>query len=297
MAQKLQGIIPALATPLQEDGHPDEAGLRQLVQFQIDNGVRGLFVCGSTGEGPMLADEDWRQAHIWAVREAAGRVPVLANVSEASTARALYRARQAADFGADAVVATLPYYYAHAGEEAKRFYLALADGSPLPVYIYNVPQRTQVPLTAEMLQELAQHPNIRGVKDSANDPILHFELIQSFRHTDFAVLNGSEFFLGASVLLGGDGGLLGICNVCPKLCVELYEAARRGDLEAVRRLQASLSDVTSLFFAKGGSPLAALKTALHLLGICQPYVSHPFLPASSEQKIAVQDILQRNGLL
>lgn len=297
MAEKLKGIIPALATPLLEDGTPDEEGLRRLVEFQIEGGVSGFFPCGSTGEGPMFREADWATVIRVVVEQVAGRVPVLAHVAEPSTARVIERAMMAADLGADAVVSTLPYYYVHAGEEARRFFTAVAEASPLPLFIYNVPQRTQVPLSAVMLEELSQHPNIHGVKDSANDPILHFDLIHRLANTDFTVLNGSEFYLGASVMMGGDGGLLGICNVAPKLCVELYEAAARGDIPAVRKLQPQVSDVTTVFFTKGGSALSALKMAMSMLGLCQPHATHPFIPTTPEQDGEIKVILERNGLV
>ncbi|MEN6401987.1 MAG: dihydrodipicolinate synthase family protein [Armatimonadia bacterium] len=297
MNGKLRGIIPALATPLLEDGKPDEAGLRKLVQLQLEGGVAGFFPCGSTGEGPMFPEEDWATVIRIVCEEAGGKVPVLAHVAEPGTERVIERAKRAVDLGADAVVSTLPYYYVHAGREAVRFFTAVADASPLPLFVYNVPQRTQVPLSADLLVELSEHPNILGVKDSAVDPILHFDLIHRLRNSDFTVLNGSEFFLGASVMMGGDGGLLGICNLIPKLCVELYEAAARGDIPAVRKLQPQVSDVTTVFFAKGGSALAALKKAMEMMGICQRWTSHPFLPTTPEGDEEIRGILERNGLL
>lgn len=297
MPEKLHGILPALATPLLEDGSPDEASLRKLVRHQLENGVAGFFPCGSTGEGPMLTDEAWRTVIGIVVSEVAGQVPVLANVADTGTARTIQRARQAAELGADAVVTTLPFYYVHAGQEARQFFTEVADNAPLPLFIYNVPQRTGFNLPADMLVELAGHPNIHGVKDSAVDPILHFELIDRLRTTDFTVLNGSEFFLGASVIMGGDGGLLGICNVCPKLCVELYEAAAQGDIPAVRRLQPIVSDITKIFFTQPGSALSGLKKAMEMLGLCGPWTSHPFVPTTAEQDTVIRNILERNGLL
>jgi 2-dehydro-3-deoxy-D-pentonate aldolase len=297
MPEKLRGIIPALATPVLEDGTPDEPSLRKLVRYQLEGGVSGFFVCGSTGEGPMLTDEGWRAVHSAVIDEVGGRVPILANVADTGTRRAIERAQQAADLGADAVVATLPFYYVHAGQEAVRFFTELADHSPLPLYIYNVPQRTGFSLPADMLVALADHPNIHGVKDSAVDPILHFELIDRLHSTDFTVLNGSEFFVGASVMMGGDGGLLGICNLCPKLCVDLYDAAVQGDIPAVRRIQPQVSDVTKVFFTTPGSAISALKKAMELLGLSGPWSSHPFTPTTPEQDASIRKILERNGLL
>jgi 2-dehydro-3-deoxy-D-pentonate aldolase len=297
MPEKLRGIIPALATPLLENGEPDEAGIRKLVEYQLDNGVVGFFPCGSTGEGPMLRDEDWRQVIGTVVSAVAGRAPILANVADTGTRRAIERAQTAAELGADAVVATLPFYYVHGGQEASRFFIELADHSPLPLYIYNVPQRTGFNLPADLLVQLSEHPNIHGVKDSAVDPILHFELIDRLRNTDFTVLNGCEFFIGASVMMGGDGGLLGICNLAPKLCTELYAAATQGDIPAVRRLQPMVSDLTKISFTEGGSALSALKKALEMLDLCGPWSSHPFTPTTMEQEATIRLILERNGLL
>lgn len=297
MPEKLRGILPALATPLLPDGSPDEESLRRLVNHQIDNGVVGFFPCGSTGEGPMLTDEAWRTVIGVVVSEVAGRVPVLANVADTGTARTIQRARQAAELGADAVVTTLPFYYVHAGQEARQFFTEVADNAPAPLFIYNVPQRTGYSLPADLLVELAEHPNIHGVKDSAVDPILHFELVDRLCTSDFTVLNGSEFFLGASVIMGGDGGLLGICNVCPKLCVELYEAAAMGDIPAVRRLQPIVSDITKIFFTQPGSPISGLKKAMEMLGLCGPRTSHPFVPTTPEQDTVIRGILDGNGLL
>jgi 4-hydroxy-tetrahydrodipicolinate synthase len=297
MDEKLRGIIPALATPLLEDGSPDEAGIRKLVRHQLEGGVCGFFPCGSTGEGPLLTDADWQAALTFVISEVNGAVPVLANVSDTGTKRTIERAKQAADMGADAAVATLPYYYVCGEEEARRFFVGVADESPVPLFIYNVPQRTGYNLPARLLVELSKHPNIKGVKDSAVDPILHFDLIHLLHNTEFTVLNGSEFFLGASVMMGGDGGLLGICNVAPALCVELYEAAAQGDIPAVRRLQPMVSDVTTIFFTKGGAPISALKKAMEMLGLCEAWAGEPFLPTTKTQDAEIRAILERNGLL
>jgi|LSQX01.2.fsa_nt_gb 4-hydroxy-tetrahydrodipicolinate synthase len=297
MDEKLRGIIPALATPLLEDGSPDEAGIRKLVRHQLEGGVCGFFPCGSTGEGPMLTEAHWRSALGWVISEVNGQVPILANISDTGTQRTVQRAQQAAELGADAAVATLPYYYVCKEDEARRFFVAVADQSPVPLFIYNVPQRTGFNLPAPLIAELSRHPNIKGVKDSAVDPILHFDLINLLHNTDFTVLNGSEFFVGASVMMGGDGGLLGICNVAPVLCVELYEAAAQGDIPAVRRLQPLVSDVTTIFFTKGGAPISALKKAMEMLGLCQGWTSAPFEPTTETQDGEIRTILERNGLL
>lgn len=296
---RLRGIIPALATPLTPDLEPDEAGFRRLVQYQLEGDVVGLFACSSTGEGPMLADEQWSRVLGWAIREANGQVPVLAHVTDVGVPRVLDRVRRAADLGADAVAAAAPYYYQHTDAEVLDFFVTIADRSPLPLFVYNIPQRVKTALTVEQLLELAPHPNIAGMKDSPANAVLHLELLRRVRerHLDFTVLNGTEAYLGASVMMGGDGGLLGVANLAPRLCVELYEAAARGDAAAVRELQSRLSDLTGVFTIPGGSFAGNLKAALEMLGLCGSTVLPPLSMPTDNTRAAIRALLQRHSLL
>lgn len=296
---RLRGILPALATPLTPDLEPDEAGLRRLVQYQLEAGVVGLFACSSTGEGPMLTDEQWSRVLGWAIREVEGRVPVLAHVTDVGVPRVLDRVRRAADLGAAAVAAAAPYYYQHTDAEVIDFFVTIADRSPLPLFVYNIPQRVKTALTVEQLLALAPHPNIVGMKDSAANAVLHLEVLRRVRERDldFTVLNGTEAYLGASVMMGGDGGLLGAANLAPRLCVELYEAAARGDIAAVRELQPRLSDLTGVFTLPGGSFAGNLKAALEMLGLCGSTVLPPLAPPTAETRAAVRALLQRHSLL
>ncbi len=299
MSMQLRGIIPALATPLTPDFTPDEAGLRRLVQYQLAGGVVGLFPCSSTGEGPMLRDEDWARVTAWAVQEAAGRATVLAHVTDVGLPRVLDRVRHAADLGADAVAAAAPYYYQHTDAEVLGFFTAVADASPLPLFIYNIPSRVKTALTVEQLLALAQHPNIAGMKDSSGDATMHLNLLRRAREQalDFCVLNGTETTLGFSVLLGGDGGLVGIANLAPRLCVQLYEAATWRDAEAVRDLQARVSDLTGVFAVPGCGFAGNLKAALEMMGLCDGTVMPPFGTPSAEGRAAIKALLARHGLV
>ena len=294
---KLRGIVVALATPLNPDGTVDTEGLRALIDYVAEGGVRGVFVLSSTGEGPLLVDEE-RQRVIDAAMEAAGgRLAVLVNVSETSTARALRWVQRAAEAGADYVVATLPYYMQHTGPQIEKFYLTLAEASPVPVVVYNVPAYTKVHVDAPTMEHLAAHPNIAGVKDSSLD-WRHFQaLIRLKTHRpDFAVLNGDEQALASSVLMGADGGVLGLANLAPRLCVDCYEAAARGDLPEARRLQAELTDLHRVMtIADTGQ--AGLKLALRLVGIGQEWVTSPLRPAGEKEASQLRELLRRHGLL
>lgn len=297
MLDKLRGIIPALATPLNADGSVDRGGMEALVDYVIEGGVTGIFVLSSTGEGPMLTDEDRRVAVETAAEATGGRVAVLMHVPETSTARVIRWAKEAPSLGANYVVSTLPFYFRHAGKQALDFYTALADASPLPVFLYNVPYCTGVQVTAEEIQELAGHENIVGIKDSTQD-WRHFQKVIRVKQEQpqFLVYNGDEEAVGSTVLMGGDGGVLGLGNVAPRLCSQLFAAADAGDLERTRRLQAQLADMQALWFmfecAHG-----ALKMALSILGLCQPHVTSPLLPAPPELEPQVRELLARHGLV
>lgn len=297
MHSNLRGLIPALATPLNEDYTVDPGGLKALIDYVIEGGARGIFVLSSTGEGPMLADDQRRVAVTTAVEAAAGRSPVLMHVPETSTERVLRWARLAPELGAQYVVSTLPFYFRHQDQQALDFYHAIADGSPLPVFLYNVPVCTGVHVTHQQIAQLAAHPNIAGIKDSTQD-WRHFQKVIRIKqeHPDFLVFNGDEEALASTVLMGGDGGVLGLGNVCPALCTAVFEAADRGDLAASRRLQAELTDLQQMWFCFS-CPSGALKMTLRLLGLAKPHVTPPLLAAPLELEPFLRELLSRHGLL
>ncbi len=297
MHSDLRGLIPALATPLNEDFTVDTGGLKALVDYVIGGGARGIFVLSSTGEGPMLADEQRHVAVTAAAEAAAGRAPVLMHVPETSTERVLRWARLAPELGAQYIVSTLPFYFHHEGQQTLDFYHALADASRLPVFLYNVPFCTGVHITHQQIAQLAAHPNIVGIKDSTQD-WRHFQKVIRIKqqHPGFLVFNGDEEALASTVFMGGDGGVLGLGNVCPALCTAVFEAAHRGDVEAARRLQAELTDLQQMWFCFA-CPSGALKMTLGLLGLAKPYVTPPLLPAPPELEPFLRELLSRHGLV
>ena len=297
MLQDLRGIIPALATPLRADGSVDVDGMARLVDYVVEGGVKGLFVLSSTGEGPMLREEDKEVAVRTAVEAAAGRVAILVHIPDTSTARVIRQAEKAAELGADYVVSTLPFYFRHAGAQTMSFYTDVAEESPRPVMIYNVPYCTGVQVTAEEIAELAAHPNIVGIKDSTQD-WRHFQQVIRVKDSvpEFMVYNGDEEALASTVLMGGDGGVLGLANVAPRLCVDLFEAADRGDVARARKLQAKLAELQDIWtMAECGH--GGLKLALSVLGICEPHVTRPLIPPSPDLEPRMLRLLRQHGLI
>jgi dihydrodipicolinate synthase/N-acetylneuraminate lyase len=298
MAARLRGLVVALATPLQDDGSVDREALARLVDYVAAGGAVGIFVLSSTGEGPMLPEEQQRAAVESAVAAAQGRLAVLCNISDTGTTRVLRRAEQAAELGADYLVCTLPFYFHHRGQEILDFYYAVADVAARPLLIYNVPCYTGVQITPGQVGELAAHPNIVGIKDSTQDWVAFQRIVRlKDQRPEWMVFNGDEEALASSVLMGADGGVLGLGNVAPRLCAELFAAADRGDLLTARRLQSALADLQQLWSLAGDAGHGCLKLALHLLGFCQPHVSAPLRPAPPELRPRVAALLARHGLL
>ena len=296
---ELSGIVCPLATPLTDERRIDEAGLRRLVGRVMDGGVRAVFVMGSTGEFPAFSREERRFAIETVVDEVAGRLPVLAGVSDSGTELAARNARDAEAAGADAVVATLPYYFPPYSDRAvPDHFRHVAGSTSLPLIIYNIPQLVKGAVAVEAVAALAEDGSAAGIKDSSAD----FEYFQSliFRLGDmphFRILQGSEFHVAASLLMGAHGAVLGIANLAPRLCVQLYEAAssppRR--IEEAWELQRRLTALSRIFRV-GESPVGSLKAAMSMLDICSPVTTMPIPVVADEARRAIQRIIEECGL-
>lgn len=294
--KKIQGIIPPMITPLLDATHLDEAGAKRIADRMIDAGVAGIFVLGTTGESqsiPMKLRFDFVEL---VTRHVAGRVPVLVGITETSLEDSLALAEHARRCGAAGVVAAAPYYFPANQKELIDWYTALADASPLPVFLYNMPSKVKVFLNVPTVVELSKHPNIVGVKDSSGNQSYFQSLLFHFAGSDFAVYMGPEEQTAAAVLSGADGGVNGGANLFPELFVNLYKAAAKGDVEEARRLQKRvmfLSD--SLYGLEPGSDASfvkAIKCALEVKGICSGYLLLPYKPFGPEMKAKVAAILE-----
>jgi 4-hydroxy-tetrahydrodipicolinate synthase len=213
-----------------------------------------------------------------------------------ATGAALEAARQAADEGADALVVGSPYYLTVDGAAQQRHVEAILRAVSLPVLLYNIPQATHNALRLASVARLAQDPRILGIKDSAGD----FEAFQGFlaikkTRANFRVLQGSEHLASASLLLGGDGLVPGMANFVPALFVALQTAAAKGDAAACVKLQEEITDLCTLH--THGHWLSALKAACAMLGLGNGVPSPPLLPATTEERQAIEVILARHGLL
>jgi len=288
----IQGIVPPLVTPLLDSDTLDAAGLERLVAHVLAGGVHGLFLLGTTGEGPALSGRLQRELIEHSVAVVAGRVPVLVGITDASPAESIDLARFAAAAGADAVVAAPPFYFPAGQEPLIRWALDLADRSPLPLLLYNMPEMTKLVLAPDTLRALAECDAIVGFKDSAGDLRSFGEAVAAVatRRPDWSLLMGPEALLPEAVALGGHGAIPAGANVCPRLFVDLYDALLTGDGGTIALAHARVLKLARLY-AIGRLPgglIVSVKAALAALDICGPTCAGPFEQLDTGQRAAIQ---------
>jgi len=292
----LAGVLVALVSPLDEDGTVDEASVERLVEHVMAGGVHGLLPLGSTGETASL-DEGSRRAILRAtVKAAKGRVPVICGVAQSHLAAAREEVEAAAALGADAVLVAPPFYYPTDQPTVLDFYRLLAQGSRLPILLYNIPQFTTVVAEPATVALLAREGAIRGIKDSSRD-FEYFEAVCAATRDmpAFRIFTGSDTMLLASLVAGGAGTICGAGNVAPGWVVRIYEAYTRGDLAMARRHQDDLFELV-LAVRVGVFP-SAIKSALHLQGVCGPWPAPPGHPLDGRLEARLHEQLAGWGLL
>jgi 4-hydroxy-tetrahydrodipicolinate synthase len=243
--ERIGGIIPPLVTPFRADGTIDEQAHRAEVRHMVERaGVHGLAVCGSTGEGHTLSTEETRRIVGWTVEEVRGRVPVIAGIITDSTQSTIDRAKALADLGVAALQVTPVHYVFRPDDEAMvRHFGAIADGTGMPVIIYNVVPWSYLlpPLLVRILREV---DGVIGVKQSASDMKALADLLllseEAGIREQVRILSAVDALLYPSFCLGSDGAVAAILSAAPEACVALWEAVRRGDHAASMPLHKNL---------------------------------------------------------
>jgi len=294
MGLTVRGIIPAMVTPLDKDEKIDEAGIRELINYLIDSGVHGIFVCGSQGESYALTEEEKRRVIEISVDEVNGRVPVYAGTGGVTTEETVQLSRYAVDVGADAVTIITPYFIKPSQDELYMHYKRIAESIDSPILMYNNPRRTNVNLEAETVKKLAEIDNIVGIKDSSGDLTLTAQYIMECPD-DFAVLAGRDSLILATLLYGGKGAVAATANVAPKLVVGIYESFIKGDLNKARELQFKLLPLR-LAFSLGTFP-AVVKEAMNLMRKPSGPAKSPVSSLPEDKKAKLKSILEELRLL
>lgn len=300
------GVVPPVVTPRTPDGAIDVDGLRSIVTYLLDGGVNGLFMLGSSAETPYLSDAE-RQTVVELTKEvAAGQVPVMVGANDQTAVRVADEARRMVECGADAVVVSSPYYIITDAAEIKDHFRIVREAVDVPVFAYDVPVRTHIPLPAGLLAELAAEGTIVGVKDSSNDDVGFRQLARATRDVEgFSLFTGHEVVCDGALLSGAHGLVPGLANVDPAGYVRLYQAARGGDWETARKEQDRLVDLFSIVtvadplrVSGGAAGLGAFKTALVEMGlIASNTMSRPMAALNADESRRVREILIRNQML
>ena len=280
MKLPLTGIVPPMVTPLRDRDKLDTEGLERLIEHILSGGVSGLFILGTTGEGPSLSYRLRRELIACVCQRVNNRVPVLVGITDTAFVESVQIARSAADSGAAAVVLAPPYYLPEAQPELQEYLDHLVPELPLPLFLYNMPALTKVHIELDTIRRAMDEPSIIGFKDSSGD-LEYFKNVATLirRRPDWSLLIGPEEKLFDSLQLGGHGGVSGGANLFPKLYVRLAEAHQAGNLARARELQQQIQRVSDAFYRIGkysSSIIKGIKCALSCLGICDDFMAEPF---------------------
>ena len=303
---KFAGIIPPVVTPFLPDGSVDFASLDRVIDHLIDGGMDGLFVLGSTGEVAYLTDDDRIAVVRATAARSAGRIPILVGCMETSAPRVIDQARRVVAVGADAIVATAPFYALNNEAEIKRHFRLIKEAVDVPVFAYDVPVRLGgLKLSPELLVELGSEGVIAGVKDSSGNDVAFRRLIALNKAAGhpLQLLTGHETVNELILLAGADGQVPGFANVDPHSYRKLANACSEGRWEDAVKLQEQINTEFEIVFKPAGrggdgTGIGAFKIAMHLLGI----IDHPTQPATlgdftDADVAAVREVLIATGLL
>lgn len=268
------GVLPALVTPLTDDGRVDEPKLRRVIDHLIAEGVDGLFVLGSAGEIYGLNAASKRRLLEVTVEQVAGRVQIWCGASEITTPDCLALVAMAHEVGGvDAFSVLTPYFMTPSQSELVTHFRTIAESTDLPVLLYANPGRTKVPIAVPTVVELAAVPNVVGVKDSTGDLALTQRYITE-TPDDFSVIIGNDAVILPGLYLGASGIIASTANAVPDLVVALYRAYMAGEHERARRLQAVLGQARALLVNTGTFPIV-IKEAMRQRGVDAGYCLAP----------------------
>lgn len=280
---KPHGVSPALVTPFTKDEEVDEAALRALLQFVLPH-VDGVVPCGTTGEFIYLTPDEHRKVIEIVVDEVAGRVPVIAGAGAASTGQAIQLARAAQDAGADACLVVTPYFLHPSDKGIYQHFYELAKAVDLPIILYNIPQVVDAYLPREVIEDLADIPNIVALKDSSGNLAYTMEVLEMTQGR-LAVLVGHDEVVLPALAGGCSGMILASAQVFPEVWQQVFAAVQRGDMDTARALQSSVQKLARIFCRHGGG--VAVKAALNMMGV---KVGPPRRPLHSQGGVLINEV-------
>ncbi len=277
------GMATAIVTPMHTDGSIDYEALGRLVEFQIDSGINGLVVMGTTGENATIEPEDQKKVIAYTVEKVAGRVPVIAGTGTNNTEHVLHNTRNACQVGADAILVVTPYYNKATQNGLVTHFTAVADESTLPVILYNVPGRTGCNLLPKTVAKLSEHPNITAIKEATGSLAQMIEIMH-LCGDKIDVYSGEDGLTVPMMAMGAKGTISVLSNVAPRQSVAMTDACLRGDYAAAAKMQCDLLPLINALFSEV-NPIPA-KAATAAMGFGADALRLP-LTSMEEQNRAV----------
>jgi 4-hydroxy-2-oxoglutarate aldolase len=292
----LQGVFTPIVTSFDRDGDVAHDKMAANLEKWNQTGLSGYIVLGSNGEWVYLNEQE----RLEVLQNARQAIPdeklMIAGTASESTRNTIALTEKAAEIGADAAIIVNPHYYKSqmTAPVVARYYRTVADASPIPIVIYNLPPATGMDLAADLLAELSHHPNIVGVKDTGGNIAKMGETIRQ-AHPSFQVLAGSANFFYPSLAMGVSGGVLALANVAPAESVALFDLFTAGEIEKGKELHLRMLPVNLAITSRFG--ISGLKAALDMVGYYGGPPRLPLLPLGEARRQELRQILQQGGLL
>ncbi len=291
----LKGIFPPLTTPFDSKGNIFLEKLSSNIKKISNYDLRGFLVLGSNGEFPLLSIEE----KMGIIEEARKCIPkeklLLAGTGCQSTRETIDLTIASASTGADAALVLNPFFYKGLMNRGAliEFYQKLADASPIPIIIYNMPANSGIDLDAELIIELSKHPNIVGLKDSGGNLVKMAEILDKVGD-DFTLLSGSAGLLLPALSIGASGGILAMANIAPEQCLDIFNYFQNRQMEKAANLQRMIVKINSFVTREHGIP--ALKVAMDELGLYGGLPRQPLLPLPKDKKVKLFELIKETGL-
>ena len=287
-----KGAATALVTPLNENGI-DYENFERLLNWQVDEGINALVICGTSGEGSTLSDEEHRAALKFAYDVVGGRVPMIAGTGSNDTAYAIELTKFACEVGYDAMLVVTPYYNKATQNGLVKMFETIADASTKPIILYNVPSRTGVNIEPETYARLAEHPMITGIKE-ANGNIAKIVETKALVGDKLDIWSGNDDQIVPILAAGGSGVISVLSNVLPKKTVELCNKFFAGDVKGSMDMQCEMFDLIKALFCEV-NPIP-VKAAVAALGYCENYVRLPLTPMEKQHEEVLLECMRKQGL-
>jgi len=286
-----KGVFTALITPFDEDDNINEDSLRRLIKYNLDDGVSGFYVCGSTGEWPLLTIDERKRVLEIVKDEVGSKASIIVNIGCISTKFSIDLARHSEEVGVSAISSFPPIYYKFTKEEIKRYYFDIAESTSVPLIIYYIPSFTNIEMSLDYLLELLSHKNIIGVKFTSMD-LFMLERIKTL--SGKIVFNGFDEVFLAGLSLGADGMIGSTGNFVPDIIVSIYNSFRSGDLKSAYSYQQKLNRIIKDILGFGVIP--GIKEILNMAGFECGKPRRPFKALDEDDRVRLSSLIKEWGI-